>query len=185
MKRWITVFLIPAMLIGCTPKSRYVDQFDTFRQTLLESSKVAFTAEITADYGEEFYSYVVACTGNESGDLSFEILEPDSISGIQGVVSGDSGHLTFDDHILAFKTITNNRLTPVTSPWIFLKALRSGYITSCGTIDEGYLAVIQDTFFDDTLTLEISFCDDKPTGAEIYWNHTRVIRMFIRDFHLM
>ena len=185
MKRWITTFLIPFMLIGCTPKPHSMDKFDIFRQTLLESSNVAFTAEITADYGDEIYSFVVECTANESGDLSFEVMMPDTISGIQGMVSGESGHLTFDDHVLAFKSIADDRLTPVTSPWVFLRALRGGYITSCGNIDDGYLAVIQDTFHDNPLTIEVSFYDDKPLGAEIYWNHSRVITLVIQNFTLL
>lgn len=185
MKRWTAAILIPFILIGCTPKNSSMDKFDTFRQTILEASNIAFTAEITADYGNEFYSYAVACTTNDSGDLSFEVIKPDAISGIQGVVSGEKGHLTFEDHVIAFKTIADDRVTPVTSPWVFIRALRGGYITSCGNTKEGYIAVIQDTFYENPLTLEVSFYDDKPSSAEIYWNHARVIHMVIQDFHLL
>ena len=161
-----------------------MDELYSFRENLLQSNKTAFKTEITVDYGQEFYTFFVECATDKHGHLNFEILQPDSISGIKGNISKEDGHLKFDEHVLVFKSIAENRLTPVNAPWVFMTALRGGYITSCGKTDDGYTAIIRDTYEENPLVLEINFIEGQPISAEIYWNQTRVITMQIQNFTL-
>lgn len=182
LKRLVAFFLIPLCLIGCKQKNLYIDELYSFRQQLLQSDSISFDVDITADYSEEFYTFQLSCVADDLGNLSFDVLQPDSIQGIQGVVTQDTGHITFDEHVLLFKSLADDRLTPVSAPWVLITALRGGYITSSGKSDNGYLAVIQDTYEEDPLTLQIQFEDNKPIWAEIYWNQARVITMEVSNF---
>lgn len=182
MKRLFAVFLTIFSLVGCSHKNSSMDKLYQFRNDLLQANVVSFDAEITTDYGQEYYTFQVSCSGDESGDLAFEVISPETISGIRGNVSREEGNLTFDDHILAFKTMAEDRLTPVTAPWVFLTALRGGYITSCGKTEDGYLAIIRDTYLDDYLSIDVSFQEDVPINADVFWNQTRIISMKITNF---
>ena len=182
MKRLFTVFTAVFCLVGCSSKNSYMDELYQFRNDLLQSKDVSFEAEITADYGKEYYIFQVACNGDELGNLDFEVISPDTISGIQGNISREDGFLTFDNYVLAFDTMAEDRLTPVTAPWVVLKALRTGYITSCGRKDTGYSAVIRDTYEDDYLSIDLLFQGDMPVYAEVFWNDARIISMNIINF---
>ena len=182
MKRWLVFLLMPLCLIGCKQNNPSMDELYAFREDLLQSEGIRFEAEITVDYGQEFYAFQVECTTDDKDKLQFEILKPDSISGIQGTISKEDGHLRFDDYVLAFKSVADDRLTPVSAPWVFLTALRGGYITSCGKNENGYTAIIRDTYEEDPLILEIYFSKNTPISAEIFWNQTRVITMQIQNF---
>ena len=185
MKRWIAGILIPFCLLGCSRSNHAMDMLLSFRENLLQSRKITFDADITADYGEEYYTFQMHCESNSEGELAFQVLKPDSICGIQGVISQYEGHLTFSDQVLVFKPAAEDRLSPIIAPWVLLKTLRGGYITACGNTEDGYLAVIRDSYQDNALTLEIEFIDNTPISAEIFWNQTRVISMQIHDFQFV
>ena len=70
------------------------------------------------------------CKADSSGNLTFTVVKPETISGITGTLSGDGGNLTFDDTALHFELMAENQLSPVSAPWILIKTLRNGYITS-------------------------------------------------------
>jgi hypothetical protein len=159
-----------------------MDKFLSFRENLLQSSEITFDANITADYGEEYYTFQMHCVADKNGELSFRVLSPDSIQGIEGTITQSDGHLTFDDHVLLFKTQDQLRLSPVCVPWVFLRALRSGYIASCGNTNSGYLAVVDDTYNENNLSLEIEFIEDMPISVEIFWNQARVMSVEISNF---
>ena len=185
MKRWIAAILIPFCLSGCKMKNQSMDKLYALRERMRQCNEISFEADITADYGTEYYTFKVACTSDSSGDISFTVIEPDTIAGIQGEINKLEGYLTFDNHVLAFKEMADDRITPVTAPWFFLTALCGGYITSCGKTNDGYLAMIRDTYEDDALLLEIVFIDEEPISAEIFWNQTRVISMKIQNFNAL
>ena len=91
------------------------------------------------------------CHADSRGDVTFTITEPDVISGITGNLSGDGGNLTFDDHALHFELMAEEQLSPVSAPWIFLKTLRSGYVTSAGREDGRILLSIDDSYEENPL----------------------------------
>lgn len=182
MKRWIPIVLIPLFLAGCRLQNHSMDKLLSFRENLLQSSTITFDANITADYGEEYYAFQMHCIADKNGDLSFRVVSPDSIQGIEGTVSQSDGHLTFDNHVLLFKTQDQLRLSPVCTPWVIVRALRSGYIVSCGITDTGYIAVVDDTYKENNLSLEIIFFEDIPTSVEIFWNQARILSVEISNF---
>lgn len=159
----------------------------SFRATLLSGMGCTFSAKITADYQEERYQFTLDCRCDEQGTLRFTVTQPDSISGISGVISGEGGKLVFDnDSALAFETLADGQITPVTAPWLLIKTLRGGYVKSCGSEGELVHVSIDDSYRDDALHLDVWMTeDDAPSHAEILWANRRILSLEITNFEIL
>jgi len=183
MKRLVFPVFILFFLSGCAGKHDALDKVLMVRSEVMNCSGVAFNAVITADYLDELYVFELRCDTNEQGDLSFQVVSPQTISGIAGTIAGDEGFLTFDDEVLAFEPLAEGRISPVFAPWVFIKTLRSGYIQACAQEQEQIIAVINDSYADNALQLRISInSSGVPYFIEIMWNQYRCISMEISDF---
>lgn len=158
-----------------------------FRASLLSGMGCSFQAVITADYQEELYSFTLDCHSDEKGSLHFTVVEPESISGISGLISGEGGKLTFDnDEALAFEMLADGQVTPVTAPWLLVKTLRSGYVTSCGMDGDLMRVSIDDSFQDEALHLDFWFTDENiPKHAEILWADRRILSLEVTKFEIL
>ena len=186
MKRLVCLIILLTVLCGCRNNTDQIGSMLRFRQRLLDGSGCSFTAEITADYGEEIYQFTAQCQGDKQGNLKFSVIEPESISGITGTITDLGGTLTFDGTALAFEPIADGQLTPVTAPWILLKTLRSGYIASC--VSEGNMTYLQidDSYSERALHLDIWLNEnDIPVRGEILWEGRRILSLIVRDFTIL
>lgn len=183
MKFAVAVLMIACMLGGCSTTDHQLDQAMELRKTILTAESCTFGAVITADYGDKLYSFQMDCSADTSGNLSFTVTAPDTISGITGMISQEGAALTFDDKVLAFPMLADNQLSPVSAPWVFLSTLRSGYITGCSREDDTTCIYIDDSFEENPLYLEIYTDKDmNPIRAEIFWNQRRILSADILDF---
>lgn len=158
-----------------------MDKALAMRSAIEQAQGCAFRARITADYGDQIYVFVMDCQADSRGNVTFEVTEPEVIAGITGKLSADGGSLTFDDKILAIPMLTDDQITPVAAPWILMKTLRAGFITSAGK-DR---VTIDDSYADDALTLDITLDDaNMPSLAEIYWKNRRILTVEIVSFVL-
>ena len=186
MKRIWCLALIFLLFSGCGDDSGEIAKAISLRQKLLSGNGCAFTAEVTADYGDALYRFSMEIQGDKQGNVVFTVKAPDSISGITGTVMDTGGHLTFDGTALAFATIADGQVTPVTAPWLFLKTLRSGYIVSCSEGDGLTYLQIDDSYSDRALHLDIWLDESNlPVRAEILWEGRRILTLEIRDFKIL
>lgn len=172
-------------LFGCKASNDCLDKAVSFRNKLLESNGCSFQSEITADYGERAYKFSMACTADKEGNVTFEVTEPESISGIRGKITSQGGAITFDDQILAFQSLADGQVTPVSAPWLLIKTLRSGYIRSCTDGDDGFEISIDDSYAENALRLIIDFEDDIPEECEVFWKGRRILTATIEEFAFM
>ena len=169
------------LLCGCTDDDA-MEQALELRSKLL-SSGCSFRAAVSADYGDYIQCFVMDCDADESGNVTFAVVDPDTISGITGKLSGEKGFLTFEDELLAFSMLTEDQISPVSAPWILVNSLRSGYLRSCGKLDSGYRLTIDDSYADRAMQVDIWLNDDgKPQGAEILWQGRRILTINIENF---
>ena len=147
MKRCLPLLLCICLLWGCSG-GESMDQALAMRSAIEQANSCAFRARITADYGDQVYVFVMECQADPKGNVTFTVAEPEVIAGITGKLSADGGSLTFDDQVLAIPMLTDEQITPVAAPWILIKTLRAGYITSCS---KGRVT-IDDSYADDALT---------------------------------
>ena len=152
------------------------------REKLLAQS-CSFVAQVTADYGDNTYAFRVGCTANKDGDVSFIVIAPESISGISGTIKADSGFLTFAEAVLAFPLLADGEVSPVSAPWLMIKSLRSGYLSSAGMDGDMLLLTINDSYEADALQVDVWLDEeDLPKQADILWQGRRVLSLGIEDF---
>lgn len=151
----------------------------------MQSQQCSFDAEITADYGDKLHQFAVSCQGDNNGDLIFLVNQPETISGITGKLTDSGGKLTFDETALQFDTMADDQITPVSAPWIFLKTLRSGNLTSAGMEGDLLRLSIDDSYEEDALHLDIWLDEeDMPKRAEILYAGRRILSLDVKNFQI-
>ena len=74
-------------------------------------------------------------------------------------------------------------VSPVSGPWLLMKTLRSGYLTSCGVEDGCLRIAIDDSYEDDALHLDVWLDEsDCPKRGEILWKGRRILTVEIENF---
>ena len=144
----------------------------------------SFQSVITADFGEQIYTFSMDCVCDADGVLRFTVTEPESIAGIQGEISGKGGKITFDEHALVFSLLADEQVSPVSAPWLLMKTLRSGYLTSCNQEEEFLRLTVNDSYEEDALTLDIWLRDSLPVRGEILFRGKRILTVEVSDFTL-
>ena len=183
MKRVLVAVLVLLFCTGCKQSNTELDRAMSLREQLLHSEGCRFTAVITADYGDKIYSFTMDCQADSNGDLTFTVTEPQSISGITGKISGQGGHLTFADKALGFEMLADGQVTPVSAPWLFVRTLRSGYISACGSDGDLARLAIDDSYQENALHLDIWLDSlNTPVRGEILWQGRRVVSLEIKNF---
>lgn len=182
MKRIFCILMVVLLLTGCSGGNAELERAMGIRAGLIAKT-VEFDTAITADYGDVSYVFSMHCRVDPTGNMTFEVTAPETIAGISGSVSATGGKLTFDDTALAFELMADGQLTPVSAPWVLLKALRSGYLSSCCMEGELLRAAIDDSYEEDAMHLDVWFgSDDAPNQAEIYWLGRRLLSLKIENF---
>ncbi len=185
MKRLWGIPLILVLFNGCLGDNDQLDRAMELRADLL-CHDCAFNAEISADYGDELYTFGVHCQGDSEGNLGFEVTSPETIAGIRGSTSHDTGKLIFADTALEFPLMADDQVTPVSAPYLLLKTLRGGYVRSVGEENELLRVTIDDSYEEDALQLDIWLNGENlPVRAEILYDGCRILTMEVRDFQIL
>ncbi|MBQ6839199.1 MAG: hypothetical protein IJO45_00725 [Oscillospiraceae bacterium] len=181
MKRIVWVVALVVFLCGCGADT--LDQAMAMRTQLQSSSGCSFDATITADYGDVLYEFGMQCITDEVGNLSFTVTAPETIAGITGTVNDEGGKLTFDDQALMFELLADGQVTPVSAPWLLIKTLRGGYLNTCSHTDNGFMVIIDDSYEDNALQLDIWVSEDNcPLSAEILYDGRRIVSLAVSNF---
>lgn len=183
MRRIGALFLLAVVLSGCGKGVSEVERGMALRSKLLQAGSCSFEAKITADYGDKLHTFSLECRGGNNGDLSFSVIQPETISGITGTVTEEHGALTFDDKVLYFDKLAEGQISPVTAPWIFLRTLRGGNLTS-SCMEDGLLRMsLDDSYEDDALHVDIWLDpQDCPVRAEIVYDGYRILSVEVSKF---
>lgn len=186
MKRVAVWLCLVVLLSGCAGGKSELDRGMTLRRKLLSGSGCSFDADVTADYGDKIYTFTAKCSGDAHGDLEFTVTAPENISGIAGRISGDGGKFTFDDVALHFPLLADGQLSPVSAPWIFLKTLRGGYITSAGKDGDYLRLTVDDSYQEDAMQLDIWLDgEDVPVRAEVLWRGRKYLTLDVKIFQIL
>ena len=180
MKKLLLPLILVLFFTGCgqgnTPRGM------SLRQRMNDSNGCAFTAEVRAYIGKEEYVFSMDCECGNSDTVTFTVTAPESLSGITGELSSGSGSLTFDGQALAFPMLAQGTMSPISSVWVLLHALRGGYLTDEGkeglTIDETYQGV--------PLRLSVTLDnEDMPTFTEIFQAGERSLSLALTNFRFL
>ena len=185
MKRTLAVLLAILFLTGCSLKQSEMDSALDLRNQLLTDGYTC-DVTVTAEYLEKKYTFAMHCSVKQDGKLLFKVISPDTIAGITGNVSAEGGQFTFDDKALLFETVADGRITPVTSPWLVFKGLRSGYIRGCEKYRNGMLVQLNDSYEENAYQIDVlTDAHNIPISAEIYWQGRRILLLQIENFKFL
>lgn len=183
MKRLFAVLSVVLLLAGCSAENVLINRAVALRDSILRSSECRFHAAVTADYGDSTYSFGMDCQVDSEGTMSITVTEPDTISGITARIRKGTGQLTFDTEVLVFELLADGLITPIGAPWLFMEALSSGYISTCGKDGDGIRIQIDDSFADTQFHVDIwTGADATPRRAELIWQGRRIVSIDINDF---
>lgn len=183
MRRLPVVFLLVIFLSGCNKSESKLNRAMKLRDAILKCESCSFTTVITADYGDKIHTFKMSCTTGSDGDMTFEVIEPGTISGITGSFSKDTGMLTFDDQVLMFEMLADDQITPISAPWLMMQTLKSGFINACGQDGQNLRIQIDDSYYGDSLHADIWVDENNsPIRAEFLWRGKRIVSIDVADF---
>lgn len=182
MKKLLCVILMLVLLGGCDAEAG--ENAALRLRAQLNSQGCSFDTKITADYGDEFFEFTLACQYDTEGNLQFTVIAPDSINSICGNISSAGGNLKFEDTALAFALLADGQLSPVCGPWVMMKALHSGYLVSAGADGEYTRITIRDSYADNAMTVDVWLNGDTPVHGEIIWKNRRILTMEVENFQV-
>lgn len=182
MKKLGLCLLLMLVLTGCSEDTEPIRQGMELRTKLLRASEVSFDADITADYGDRVCQFSMTCRADEMGNVTFTVTAPETLSGITGRIGNEGGELIFDDVALHFELLTDEQLSPISAPWILMKTLRGGYLTSACREENGLRLTAADGYEDNALVADILLDkQDLPGRAEILYDGRRILTLAVRN----
>ena len=190
MKKIISVMMIIVLFLtfaGCKKTDSNVsynseDETD-IRHTQVDITETEKHTETLSESTEEKTTQEISAERTPLELVDFTVKEPQAIAGITGSISPKGGKLTFEGLSLGFELLADGSVSPVSAPWILMKTLRSGYLTSCG-VESGCIRVaIDDSYEEDALHLDF-WLDEKdlPKRGEILWQGRRILSLDIENF---
>lgn len=182
---FLPFLLVLFTLFGCKAGGTdAMDQALSFRTKLQGASGCSFRSQISADYGDEVYTFTLSCTADGEGNLSFQVVTPETLSGISGSIHKDTGKVTFDGTQLAFGPLADGQLGPVSAPYVLLRSWRTGYITACGPDGTDLRMTVEASFEENPITADTWLDGEKgvPIFGEICYNGQRILTVTITDF---
>lgn len=186
MGKRVVLCLLFLTLCGCSGPPKEMETAMELRTRLLQASGCSFETEITADYGDRIHTFSMSCLADSKGNISFQVTAPDTISGIGGRLSGSGGEILFEDTALAFELLAEEQLSPVSAPWIFLKTLRSGCMTSVCREDDLLRLSVDDSYEEDPLQLDIWLdAENRPMNADILYDGRRILSLGVENFEIL
>jgi len=180
MKRLLPLLLV--FFVGCTGPDPAMEAALELRSRMLAARTLSFRAQVRADYITETEEFSLECTAGADGQMAFRVLEPEEIADIRGTVRGAEGTVEFDDTVLAFPLMASGRLSPLSGPWVVLKAIREGNILAAGREGETLHLTIDDSYEENALTVDIWLEDGQVTQAEVAFEGRRVLAMSFDGF---
>lgn len=149
----------------------------------MQSAGCSFRITVSADYSDMIHTFVMDCAADQQGNVTFTVTAPETIFGITGNLTAQSGFLTFDEEVLAFSMLADGQLSPVSAPWILISTLRGGYLRYYSETADGYRLTIDDSYEDRSMQVEVWLnSDDVPVFAEIIWQGQRILTMKVENF---
>jgi hypothetical protein len=153
-----------------------------FRAQLVRAGGCSFTAEVTADFGDEVYAFTLQCESDADGTTDITIIQPETLAGITATVTDSGGQITYDGMAVDFGLLASGDVIPAAAPAIVVSCWGQEYIESAGP-EEGLERVTYTKGFDDKqLTADTWFENGVPICAELCYNGQRILKLTITDF---
>ena len=181
-------YLLPALMIslllsgcgGAGAERMIAEQHQKFA----EAEALSFTADVTANIGDEVFDCTLACSF-EQETVTVEVLAPESVAGVRARVADGSLALEYEGLSLGVGTAGLEDITPVGAGPLLVQALRSGFLQRCWTERDGDRELLAaQVYVSDLAALTLWYDAETltPTHGEFSQDGAVVLRCEIRDF---
>ena len=183
-------FLIPALMIsllltGCGASAGAEQKIEKQRETFAAADELSFTADVTADLGDEVFQCRLDCAAG-ADEVTVEVTEPELIAGIRAHLRDGETELEYENVRLSVPGIGPEGLHPLSAVPLLCKALQAGHVIRAWTekADGGLFAA--EIFADENYGLTLWF--DKstltPVHAELSQDGAVIITCDISNFQV-
>ena len=156
-----------------------------FRTALLQSGGCAFTAEVTADYGEQVYRFTMDCTWSPDGGAALTLTAPQTLEGIRAEVSADGARVAYEDTEVGFAELAGGRVSPMRLPYLLAESWYRGYISACGWEDGVLRATYLLGYDEDEITVDTWLdASGLPVRAAVSYQGQTLLKAELHHFSL-
>ena len=185
MKKVLALLATMLLLGGCGKTENVQNDLLKMRKEL-SGKRYSFLACIHADFGENTYDFKLDCQFDAIGNMTFTIISPETISGITGKIDRAGGALVFDDKAVVFNLLADGQISPVCAPWLVMKGLCGGFLSSWGQQSDGTILTIDDSFQGKNVSFRVSLTKNlQPRSAEILWEGRCILSVMVEDFRYL
>ena len=186
MKRaLLSALMITLLLAGCGGEAALEERLEARRDEYAAAETLSFTAEITANLGNEIFPCTLACTAMEE-ETRVEVLEPSLVAGVTASLRAGETELRYEGLQLSFGAADAAAGSPMAFAPLLTKALRSGHIIRAWreTGGEAPPRVAAEIYIDDTRQLTVWYDSGTltPQAALLSSDGEEAVRCTLRDF---
>lgn len=172
-------------LCGCEAPAEAVDPLAMYSQM----TGATMEAEVVSDGDFLVSEFTLRCDYAVDGDTVVEVLSPETMAGVQGVLSQGQWVLQYQDMVFNVGALSTQAVSPLASLPLLLEGLRQGWTLEENTEpyqDQDCYRVTLD-YSDDVLqdvlvTVWLSTVDATPVGAEIAVDGERILQLVFTSF---
>ncbi len=154
------------LLTGCAGAEKTMQPALTLRAAILEAGGCAFTAGVTADFGETTCSFTAECTYTPE-KTRVEITAPAELAGIAATLTDDGATLEYDGVVLELGQLAGGNLAPLAAPHILAACWAGEYIDAAGPEDGGTRVTYLRGYDEKELTVETLLDGGMPISGDI------------------
>ena len=133
-----------------------VDDITRLREVYQIMTGCTMEATVSCAYDTLLWTGDLRCEYVPAGESVIEVLVPESIAGVRGVLRQDGWYLEYEDVVLAADTLGDDSLSPMTCLPRLMHALQKGWLLEENTETWG-----------DTPCIRLSFDESLPDGRKI------------------
>lgn len=182
MRRVVLPVLMISLLLCACGGAAAEEALEKQRDTLAAAEEITFTAELTANLGDEVFACTLACVSTPE-EVTAEVLEPALIAGVKASVRDGEATLRYEGMQLHLGDALG--AGPISAVPLLFRALKTGHIIRAWTekAEDGELLAAE-LYADDDYALTMWFDADalSPVHASISENGTELLRCEIKDF---
>ena len=183
MKRAILpALMITLLLCACGNGGAAAEEkLEARRDALAAAEEITFTADVTANLGDEVFACTLACAATPE-EVSAEVLAPEPVAGVRAVSRDGETTLRYEGVQLS---VGAAGLGPMQAVPLLMRALKAGHVIRAWTetAERGAL-IAAEIYADDNYALTVWFDSAalSPVHASLSEGGTELLRCEIRNF---
>lgn len=173
-------------LTGCASEAAPTNLLDTYTHT----TGATMEANVICSGDNLISEFTLQCQYQAQGQSVVTVLAPDTMAGVQGILTAGEWVLEYNDMVFNVGTLSSQAISPLACLPLLMEGLSQGWVLEENTEvyqDIDCLRVTLD-YADQALgsvvvTAWLSQDDGTPVGAEVTVDNARILQVLFTSFH--